>query len=341
MAYNSPYKWTSAERAAMSDERRTVDLSTVRDRAEERDDIDVDGNVLAAIEDRADDGRIALDAFTEWHRECRAAHDSTAADVDAVESEFEALREGLDPAERDSNQVRSRVEEYRDQFDAMRSALTTTAGRLDDTPERPASPAAVYEAGAQLRRAERVVHEVAHSLHHVEEGVESFETWLDDPAARIDALGEEMTGFERYLDNTESLLDRLEADDTEGMRPFGAWLSAYHLQRMMALVFDELHADVDELETWLKRRDGTYADEVAALRDRLDALEDRHETCSERLDSAAADIEGFAAKRAEVADSVAEFEAALDEQEPPVDWGEVEELVQSQFSELGLQVQRR
>ena len=325
----------------MSDERRTVDFSTVRDRTEERDDIDVDQNVLAAIEKRADDGRLALDAFTEWHRECREAHRETVAAVDETEAAFEALLEPLDPVDRDSNQVRARIEEYADQFDAMRSALATTADRLDATPDAPESPTAVYEGAEQLRRAERVVHEVAHSHHHVEEGIESFETWLHDPVARIDDLGEEMGGFERYLDNTEHLLDRLEAGDADDIRPFGSWLSAYHLQRMMALVFDELHADIDELDAWLERQDGHYGDAVADLRERLDTLEGRHETCSERLDATAADIEGFEAKRAEVTDSVDEFEAALDEQEPPVDWEAVEELVQSQFGELGLQVQRR
>lgn len=324
----------------MSDDRRTFDLSTVRERVAERDDTDVDPNVMAAMEDRADDGQLALDAVTEWHRECRAAHDSTAAEVDEVEAEFEALREGLDPVDRDSNQVRARIDEYADQFDAMRSALATTDDRLDATPAEPESPATAYESAEQLRRAERVVHEVAHSLHHLESDVESFETWLHDPATRLDDLGEEMGGFERYLDNTEGLLDRLEAADTDDIRPFGSWLSAYHLQRMMALVFEELRADIADLDAWLDRQEGSYDDELAGLRERLGALEARHETCSDRLDAAAADIEDFDAKRAEVAESVDEFEAALDEQEPPVDWGEVEELVQSQFSELGLQVQR-
>jgi chromosome segregation ATPase len=321
----------------MSDDRRAFDLSTVRKRAEERTDGDVD-SVLTAIEDRADDGRITVDAFADWHRACRDHHRSAAADVDDAEARFEALRDSIDPAERGNNQVRARVDEYESQFEAMRSALSTTADRLDATQARPDSPAAAYEVAEQLRRAGLVVHEVAHSLHHVEAELDAFETWLDDPATRIDDLGDEIEGFERYLDNTEGLLDRLESDDTDGIRPFDAWLSAHHLQRMMSLVFDDLRADIADLEAWLERQDGSYDDEVAALRDRLDALEARHGTCSERLDAAAADIEGFEAKRAEVADSLARFEAALDEHEPPVDWEAVEELVQSQFDDLGIRM---
>jgi chromosome segregation ATPase len=331
-----PTKRPPVERPVMSDDRRTFDLSTVRKRAEERTDSDVD-RVLTAIEDRADDGRITADAFADWHRTCRDHYRSTAADVADAEARFEELRDSIQPAERGTNQVRARVEEYESQLEAMRSALSTTADRLDATPERPDSPAEAYEVAAQLRRAGQVVHEVAHSHHHVEEGLDAFETWLDDPATRIDDFGDEIGGFERYLDNTEGLLDRLESDDSDEFEPFDAWLSAYHLQRMMALVFDELRADMTDLEAWLERQDGNYDDELAALRERLDALEARHGACSERLDAAAADIEGFAAKRAAVADSLDRFEAALDEHEPPVDWEAVEELVQSQFDELGIQ----
>jgi len=320
----------------MSDDRGGFDLPTIRERATERAD-SVDESVLTAIEDRADDGRITADAFADWHRTCREHHRSAAVDVADAEARFAALRDSIDPAERETNQVRARVEEYESQLDAMRSALSTTADRLDATPERPDSPATAYGAGAQLRRAGRVVHEVTHSHHHVEEGLDAFETWLDDPAARIDDFGDEIGGFERYLDNTEGLIDRLEADDSEGFEPFDAWLSADHLQRMMALVFDELRADLAELETGLGRQDGSYDDELSTLHERLDGLEARHGTCSERLDAAATDIEGFEAKRAAVADSLDRFAAALDEHEPPVDWEAVEELVQSQFDGLGIQ----
>jgi chromosome segregation ATPase len=331
-----PTKRPPVERPVMSDDRRTFDLSTVRKRAGERAD-SVDENVLAAMEDRADDGRITADAFADWHRACRDHYQSAAADVADAEARFEALLDSIQPADRETNQVRSRVEEYESQLDAMRSALSTTDDRLDATPERPDSPAAAYEVAAQLHRAGRVVHEVAHSHHHVEEGLDAFETWLDDPATRIDDFGDEIGGFERYLDNTEGLLDRLESDDSDEFEPFDAWLSAYHLQRMMALVFDELRADMAELETCLERQDGTYDDELATLRERLDALETRHGTCSERLDAAAEDIEEFESKREAVADSLDRFEATLDEHEPPVDWEAVEELVQSQFDELGIQ----
>ena len=313
-------------------------VSTVRERVEERDDLDGVANGLTAVEDRADDGRITVETMRDWHRACRESHRSTAADLSDAEERFEALESSLDPIDRDTNQVRARLDEYEAQFDSMRSALAATEERLDATPRTPESAVAVYEAAANLRRCGQVVHQVAHSLHHVEEDVEEFETWLDDPATRIDTLDEEIDGFERYLDNTEELLDRLEADGAAGIRPFGAWLAAYHLQRMMSLVFEDLRADIADLDAWLERRDGSHGTDVAALRDRLDALAARHGTCSARLDAATAEIENFESKRAEVADSLDRFEANLDGREPPVDWGEVNDLVQGQFDDLGIQV---
>lgn len=323
----------------MSDDHGAFEVSAVRDRAARRED-GVDESVMAAIEARADDGRLAPDAVADWHAECREAHRSTTEDVDAAEERLREIRESIDPVDRDTNQVRARIEEFADQFDSMRSALSTTADRLDDTPTAPESPAAVYGAAEQLRRCGRVVHEVAHSLHHLESDIEAFETWLDDPETRIEELDDEIDGFERYLDNTEALLDRLESNDTADIRPFGSWLAAYHLQRMMSLVFDELRADIADLDAWLERRDGSYGDAVADLRDRLDALEARHAACSERLDAATAEVEDFERKRAEVAESLDRFEATLDDHEPPVDWGAVEELIQGQFDDLGIRVQR-
>lgn len=323
----------------MSDERAdVVEVATIQEQAEQRAEGVAADHVLAALEERAEDGRLAVDTMAAWHRTCEDDRRSAAEDVDAAEERLDELRASLGPVDREGNLARARIEEYADHVEAVRSELAGVADRLAATPERPDSPVAVYEAAQRLRQCGGAIHEVAHTLHHLEEEFDEFETWLDEPTARIDDLGEEIDGFERYLDNTENLLSRLETGDTAGLRPFDAWLAAYHLQRMMALVFDELRADIAELETWLARRDGTYDGEVAALRERLDALEERHAACSKRLDAATVEVEGFERKRADVAESLAEFEAALDAYDPPVDWAAVEALVQSQFDDLGIEL---
>ncbi|GAB6860511.1 hypothetical protein ACFR97_08760 [Haloplanus litoreus] len=321
----------------MSDDRDSdgrVDVSSIRERVED----DASENVMAAIEERAADGRIGTDAFAAWHEECRRERRSTADEVATVAAQFRALRDSLGPTVRDTNQVRSRIDEYEDEFDAMRAELEAVADRLADTPREPASPTACYEAADGLRWCERAIHTVAHGLHHVEEGVAEFETWLRDPATRLDEFENELGGFETYLDNTEGLLDALEAGGRDGMDPFDAWLAAHHLQRVMAVVFTELRTDLADLETWLARRDGDYGDEVDALRRRLASLEERHATCSDRLDATESAIDDFAARRAAVDESVERFETAIDDLEPPVDWGAVERLVSEQFDELGIQL---
>ncbi|AZH24486.1 hypothetical protein [Haloplanus aerogenes] len=323
----------------MSDERdRAFEVATVRERVAARDDIDAAEHVLAAIEDHAEDGRLTVDAIVDWHRTCRETHRSTVEDVDAAATRLDEIRASLDPVDREGNQVQARFDEYEGHLDGMRSDLSAAADRLDETAKRPNSPVACYEAAERLRQSQGQIHEVAHGLHHLDEEFDMFETWLDDPAARIDDLDEEIEGFERYLDNTDGLLARLETGRTGTTDPFDAWLAAYHLQRMMTLVFDELRSDIAELETWLERQEGDYEAELTALRDQLDALEERHEECSKRLDAATVEVEGFERKREAVADSLDDFESTLDEHEPPVDWAAVEGLVQSQFDELGIEV---
>jgi|GEM_PF-2518305 len=323
----------------MTDEgARTFDIATVRERATERDDIDAAEHVLAAIEERAEDGRVAVGTITDWHRTCREKRRSVAEDIDAAATRLDDIRASLDPADRESNQVRARFDEYEDNLDAMRADLSAASDRLAETAERPDSAATVYEAAERLRQCEGAIHEVAHALHHLDEEFDEFETWLDDPDARIEALEAEIDGFERYLDNTEGLLGRLETGNTGTTDPFDAWLAAYHLQRMMTLVFDELRDDIAELETWLERQAGTYETDVADLREQFGTLEERHAACSKRLDAATVEVEGFERKRAEVSESIDDFEAKLDDHEPPVDWAAVEAVVQSQFDDLGIEI---
>jgi len=320
----------------MSDERtREIAVATVRERVA---DEDVEEHVLAAIEDRADDGLLSVDAMADWHRTCREHRRSTADDVDSAADRLDEIRTSLDPIDRDSNQVRARVDELERELDGMRSELSAVADTLSSTTERPDSALAVYEAAQRLRQCEGTTHEIAHALHHLDEEFDMFETWLDDPDARIDDLGEEIEGFERYLDNTEGLLGRLETGATGSTDSFDAWLAAYHLQRMMTLVFDELRSDLGELDAWLEQREGSYEAEMAALRDQFEALAERHEDCSERLDAATVEVAEFERKRAEVAESLDAFEAALDDHDPPVDWAAVERRLQAQFDDLGIEL---
>jgi chromosome segregation ATPase len=315
-----------------------VDVSTICERVEERDDVDAADHVLTAIEERAEDGRITAETMADWHRECREKRRSVAEDIDDAADRLDGVLSPLDPADHEGNQLRARVDEYEGHLDAVRSNLSTVADRLDATATRPESPVAAYEAADRLRECEGLIQETAHALHHLEEEFDEFETWLVDPEARIEDLDEEIDGFGRYLDNTEELLGRLETGSTGSTGPFDAWLAAYHLQYMMTLVFEELRSDIAELEAWVERQESDHSEALAALRDRLDTLEERHDECSKRLDAATVEVEGFERKREEVAESLERFEAALDDHEPPVDWETVEELVQSQFDDLGIEL---
>lgn len=320
----------------MSEDRdQSVAVSTVRERVEKRDD-GVDESVLSAIEDRAEEGRVTPDAMADWHHECAEERESTAGALDAIESEIHELVADLDPEEQAVTQVQSRVEEYDDEFDRLRSELDAAADLLTETPRDPASPTAVYDAAVDLRRCAGSTHEVGHALHHLSEEVDEFETWLHDPERRIEELGDEIGGSEEYLENTEALLEQVASGQSP--EPFDAWLAAYHLQQVMRVVFVELRTDVTELESWLDKQDGDYGDDVAALRDRLDDLETRHEACSRCLDATTDAIDEFESKRAGVADSLDQFEETITALEPPVDWATVEQLVQAQFKKHDIDV---
>jgi len=318
----------------MTDDReQDLDVATVRERVDAGD-----ADVLDALAERAADGADVTEAFTSWYQECRRERASTAEDVDAAESRLRDLLAGVETADREHNQVRAQVEEFESQFETLRAELSAAGDRLDAAPTAPASAADLYTGAERLVACERAVHEVAHGLHHVDQALDEFESWLHDPAARIDAFRDELEGFERYLDNTGGLLDRIEAGEGDEDRAFDRWLAAYHLQQTMGVILDELRLDGDELSAWLNRQDGAYDDDLAAIRDRVTDLVARHETCSERLEMTADSMDGFEESWSAVAASVEAFEAALDELEPPVDWAGVESRLDKQFDELDIEV---
>ena len=320
----------------MSDDRdRRVAVSTVRERVEDRDD-GVDENVLSAIEERADEGRVTAEAMAAWHREHREARESRASAVDAMAATFRGQVADTDAADVETNQVQARLDEYDAEFDSLRAELDAVADRLDDTPREPSSPTAVYDAATNLRYCARMLHEVGHALHHMEAELDRFETWLTDPETRIEDLDEEIDGSARYLQNTETLLDGVESGRSPD--PFDAWLAAYHLHQVMGAVFGELRTDAEELASWLDDQPGDYAAEMRAVRERLGELEARYETCSRRLDDATDAIDDFESKRAAVADSLDQFESTVGGLEPPVDWATVERLVQAQFEKHDIDV---
>jgi chromosome segregation ATPase len=322
----------------MNDPPDDVDAETLRDRLRESS-IDVDEDVLSEVDARTTNGSVDVAAFEAWYDECAERRRSLVDRTERFEARLDEYRASLDPVERDFDHVRARFEEYDERFDAVRSALASVADRIETASRTPASATALYETARTLSASEEALRGVAHELHHVEEGLDDLGSWLTDPAVRLDDFDDELDTVERYLDNTGQLLTNVEthaADPPPGFRPFDAWLTARHLHLLVAVVFAELRADVDELGRWLERTEGDHGAELAALTDRLDALADRHASFEDRIDESTDAIAGFEEKYAEVADEVDRFAAELNAVEPPIDWATLEERIDEQFDDLGI-----
>jgi chromosome segregation ATPase len=322
----------------MNDAVDDVDVETVRERIR-GSSVDVDEDVLSELDARADDGRIDLDAVEAWYDEVEERRQSVVERTDRLAARLEEYRESLDPIERDFDHVGVRFSEYDERFDAVRTALASVEDLIESASREPESAVALYETARSLSECEHSLHSVAHELGHLDEALDRFESWLADPAVRLDDFEDELDTVERYLDNTERLLTNVEthaADPPAGFRPFDAWLTARHLHLLVAVVFEELRADVDELARWLEHLDGDHDAALSALTDRLDSLAARHESFDGRIDDATEEIAGFEEQHAEVADDVERFAAELDAVEPPIDWAALEDRIDEQFDELGI-----
>jgi chromosome segregation ATPase len=322
----------------MNDTPDDVDVESLRDRLR-GSSIDVDENVLNEIDARTVDGSVDIAAFEAWYDDCTDRRRSVTERTERFESRLDEYRASLGPVERDFDHVRVRFEEYDERFDAIRTKLESVADRIETASRTPASATALYETARLLSASERTLHGIAHELGHIEEALDDLESWLTDPAVRLDDFDDELDTVERYLDNTDRLLTNVEAhaaDPPAGFRPFDAWLTARHLHLLVAVVFEELKADVDELGRWVERCEGDHGAALAALTDRLDALADRHASFERRIDDATDAIAGFEEKYAAVAAEVDRFAAELDAVEPPIDWATLEERIDEQFDSLGI-----
>jgi septation ring formation regulator EzrA len=323
----------------MSESWQDVDIGTVRERLEEDAAVVVEDRVVSALEERAvEDGSVSAEAVASWYDDCEAGLDSVEERVADLEARLDGFRESLDPAEREFAHVRARFDEFHEQFESVREAIAGLTDRLDAASRAPESTRELYATADRLSTVESAVGEVHHSLEHVEEEVDPFETWLVDPTARVAYFEEELQVVERYLDNTEELLETIEAhadDPPEGFDPFDAWVAARHLHLLVTVAFEEFRSDVAELARWLDGRDDDA--DLSTLTDRLDSLETRHESFEIRFDDTADTIDGFESAYADVADDVERFEATLDDLEPPIDWTALEERLNEQFDTLGIE----
>lgn len=302
------------------------------------DGLSLDAAVDAVVARGADDAdavRAALTRVTEEGTVRREAVDDALGHVAKVVSTPETRVENAGMLIDDAREAATAVDhldgvaERLDDFERRHAAV---ASRVDDLGDQLQSvvalasdPDDIYEAAVEIRRLNAAANSAQHTADKLGVDAEEFEAWVRHPDRRLDALDDDADAVAGFVDGVAETLDALAAGDVDAP-PAAVRFDAALRHRVARLLLADLRAEVADLRAWPDpgpddAHGAVDADALDALDDRLATLDDRRQSIGDRLDDTGADW------RDRYGGRLADFETALDDHAPPVDWGAVESLL--------------
>jgi hypothetical protein len=295
-------------------------------------------DVVARTGDDPDTVRAALKRVTEEGEVRREAVDEALAHVSKVVSTPETRVENagmlIDDARAAAaaadhlDSVAERLDDFETRHAAVASRVDDLADRLRSVVDLANDSDAIYEAAVEIRRLNAAANSAQHTADELGVDAEEFEARVRNPDRRLDALDDDADAVAEFVDGVAETLDALAAGEVDADVGAGAVrFDAALRHRISRLLLDDLRADIDDLRAWPDPGpDDAHgvvdAGDLAALDKRLADLEDRWRSIDDRFDEGAA-----VGWRDRDGDRLAEFEAALDDHTPPVDWKAVESLL--------------
>ena len=191
-------------------------------------------------------------------------------------------------------------------------------------------PTDLYATAAGIQRLTERANTLQAAADDVQLELERFESWVETESARLTDIEEDVAAAESELDELDAAVTELESgiesvEDPAAVDGLAAgWVQTSVGRRITAVLLADLRAELADLEAW----PGGLEDEqrLADVRADLDALETRLDAVDRRLDTLAEP-----AWRERFGDRLDDLDAALDEFEPPVDWGALQATVEETY----------
>jgi hypothetical protein len=291
--------------------------------------------VVARTDDDPDAVRATLTRVTEEGEVRRDAIDDALAHVSKVVSTPETRVENagllIDDAREAAagvdhlDSVAARLDDFEERHAAVASRVDELGDQLQSVVALANDPDAIYETAVEIRRLTAAANSAQHTADELGVDAEEFEAWVRNPDRRLDALDDDADAVAGFVDGVAETLDALAAGDVDAP-PAAVRFDAALRHRVARLLLADLRAEVADLRAWPDpgpddAHGAVDADALDALDDRLATLDDRRQSIGDRLDDTGADW------RDRYGGRLADFETALDDHAPPVDWGAVESLL--------------
>jgi len=303
--------------------------------ADESRDPTVVRDALSYIaEDDVVTGTTLADTATVVTQEVSAARDRALT----AQLELTQAQEAAEPVA-DLPAVAERLGTYERAVETLMERVEDLEAREAELGERVEDPDSLYAVAEETRAILDEADSIEGTALLLTEELQDLTGDLEHPEAWINTLQRDLNAVEETVDAIASVVDALPAagdgedDDADGagvdwearsVDPPVAWFDATLRVELVALMVADLRAELDDLRTWARRDedvDEWYAEAVA---DRLDEVATRQADLADRLEALArpAWSDRFADRREA-------FAADLGDLEPPVDWTEMQSVLET------------
>jgi len=270
--------------------------------------------------------------------ESKLAHLSKIVSTPETRAELAeiALEDALEAAgaEREREVVKSRLDGHATRLDRVQREVIGLGDELRQLTQADEDLYAVAQGIVDLERRSNGLQKLADDLQL---DLEEFETWVSNPRSRFDELKGDLNALSESLDRVRDGVDRIErAVETGETEPLAvgdtalAWVDATFTHHVLELLLADLRWEFDTLRAWSDEDGDEVTDRVETVADRLIEFETRVADVDDRLSSLAREpwTQQFADERAA-------FEADLEDESPPVDWGIVKATLADHRERLG------
>lgn len=287
--------------------------------------------VAPTVADDAETVRKTLLGISDDGTVTRAAVEDALAEVSKVvatpETRIEVAERALSDAREtaapvgDTDLVGSRLEAFEAELSALEERVEALGTRLSGVVERAGDSGELYVVARSIRQLRADATDAQNAADALATEVREFKRRLEDPGVWAEELQEDVDALEGSFEELQTVVDTLrdaESNGAEDGNPALAWADAALQYRVRELLVKDVEAELEVVEK-LADRNGDD-DPGDGVRRRLRELETLQTDVDNGLN------EAFdAAWDRHYGETVAWFNRTLEEFEPPVPWGELQD----------------
>lgn len=278
-----------------------------------------------------EDGVVTSDAVDDALGELSKVVSTPETRTELARIAFDEATETAEPVDH-VDVVRARLDRFEERLERIEAHVPELGRELSELVGD--SEADLYDTAVGIQRLTAAANRAQGAADELQVDLEEFERWVTNSEVRHDEFADELDALDGSLDDladaVDAVADASAADDGDATEadtdPAVVWVDTSLRHRAVGLLFADLRTELDALREWPASGDDeteeAVSDRVAELDGRLGDLEACWRALGDRLDGVARP-----AWHERYDDVLVGFEDAAADFEPPLDWSEVQAVL--------------